>query len=282
MPDLELAEERQEPGIFAAEEYKDNLHVLLMGRPGSGKSTFAATFPKPMLVFGFDPGGKEDPYLERGAAGPVQAAKIAGVEYYFRDVASKKDKSKLVVRYEYWGESNPLQPTRYPAFMARTMRLEEEIREMRWATIVLDSATYFELAARSYSECGINKGVADGRQHYAFSAHACEQYLMMRVPNLLLANTVTICHVDDQQDFTGEGGVTIRKMAALPGKLPNRIAGGYGECWYIYQPRSGHPERLLQTDERDGNKFDCKSLKKFGDPCPAHYELLWKTKRRGE
>lgn len=40
------------------------LHVLNYGDSGSGKSTFAATFPKPMIVFMWDPLGKEMPYLK--------------------------------------------------------------------------------------------------------------------------------------------------------------------------------------------------------------------------
>jgi len=42
------------------------LHVVVMGDPGARKSTFAATFPKPMLVLNFDPMGKETPYLLAG------------------------------------------------------------------------------------------------------------------------------------------------------------------------------------------------------------------------
>ena len=39
---------------------------LVYGDPGSGKSTFLSTFPKPLLVFSFDPFGKEIPYLKHG------------------------------------------------------------------------------------------------------------------------------------------------------------------------------------------------------------------------
>ena len=49
------------------------IHCLVYGQPGTGKSTFAATFPKPMLVFMFDSFGKEMPYLDPaiGLALPV-------------------------------------------------------------------------------------------------------------------------------------------------------------------------------------------------------------------
>jgi hypothetical protein len=39
---------------------------LVYGEPGSGKTTFAATWPKPLLVIFFDPIGKDLPYLELG------------------------------------------------------------------------------------------------------------------------------------------------------------------------------------------------------------------------
>lgn len=42
------------------------IHVLVYGDFGSGKSTFAATFPKPQLIFCFDAYGKEMPYLKGG------------------------------------------------------------------------------------------------------------------------------------------------------------------------------------------------------------------------
>jgi hypothetical protein len=47
------------------------LHVLVHSEPGTGKSTFAATFPKPMLVLLWDPPGKEIPYLRGGEVGDL-------------------------------------------------------------------------------------------------------------------------------------------------------------------------------------------------------------------
>ena len=43
---------------------RPTLHWVLYGDFGSGKSTMAATFPKPMLVHMFDPFGKDMPYLK--------------------------------------------------------------------------------------------------------------------------------------------------------------------------------------------------------------------------
>ena len=44
------------------------LHVLDYADWGAGKSSFAATFPKPMLVWMFDPYGKDFPYYKQGGA----------------------------------------------------------------------------------------------------------------------------------------------------------------------------------------------------------------------
>ena len=42
------------------------IHAMPYGDPGSEKSTFAATFPKPMVVLFFDPFAKAGPYRRRG------------------------------------------------------------------------------------------------------------------------------------------------------------------------------------------------------------------------
>lgn len=264
-----MAEETNQP---VEDGFAERIHLLAMGRATGGKSFLCASFPKPMLVFGFDPAGKEKSYLERGKPGPI----TKGDHCYYREVFSASDPSKVIIRYEYWGESNPQKPTAYARFVARTANLEAEIAKVGYQTVVADTATFFELSARYYSEYSLNKDVKDGRQHYAFSTKACEQYLMMRWPNLLTVNSIVCCHIDDQKDESEEGGVVIRKMAALPGKLPNRMPGGFGEVWRIYYAgeKDGKPIHLIQTKGRNGNAYDCKSLLGVKDAIPNHYEAV--------
>jgi hypothetical protein len=260
---------------MADETVHENLHGLFMGRPGGGKSTLAATFPKPMLVLSCDPPGKEKAYLDRG----TPSGYLKGDYCYYREVKSKNDPDKLIIRVEYWGEPNPFKPTSYPRFVTRTAHLESEIEQSGWRTVILDTSTYFELSARSYSEHGINSAVKDGRQHYAFSTHACEQHIMQRWPNLLLCNSLVLCHIDDQKDEAADGeGVVTRKMVALPGKLPNKLPGGYGEVWRVYyagKDKEGKPVHLVQTQARTGDSHDCKSLMGFKDGSIPHYTALW-------
>ena len=42
------------------------IHVLVYADTGSGKSEFLSTFPKPMLIWHFDPYGKDLPYIRKG------------------------------------------------------------------------------------------------------------------------------------------------------------------------------------------------------------------------
>lgn len=250
----------------------ENIHGLILGRPGAGKSTLVATTPKRLLVCMTDPPGKEQPYLDRGIAGPIEA----GDHCYYRHVFSRKEPDQWIIRIEFWGEPNPASPTMYPHWVARSVRLENDIREWGIKSIALDTATYFEYMARYYSAGGINKDVKDGRQHYAFSTAACEQYIAMRFPNFLLCNSFVLCHIDDQKDESDSGeGTVIRKMAALPGKLPNRLPGGYGEVWRVYVAEDG--SRVLQTQARPNNTFDCKSLLGVPDYTFPHYEAVKKA-----
>lgn len=252
---------------------QEHLHVLLMGRPGGGKSTLCATFPKPMLVFGFDPAGKERPYMERGTGSGIKK----GDYCFYREVCDLADPSKVIIRYEFWGENNPMKPTAHPRLMARMAGLEQDISKCGYQTVIVDTATFFELSARTYSEYSINASVKDGRQHYGYSAKMCEQYLMMRFPNLLLCNSIVCCHIDDQKDDSEEGGVVVRKMAALPGKVPNRMCGGFGEVWRVYfagKTAKGKPIHLLQTQPREVNTYDCKSLLHVPDGIQPHYEAI--------
>lgn len=230
-----------------------------------------------MLVALTDPPDKAQPYLDRGRADEIKK----GTHCYYQDVFSKKDPDKLVIRVEYWGEANPTSPTAYSHFIKRFNTIEEEIKTEGWKTVILDTVTYLELSARYYSKYGFNADTIDGRQHYAFSAQACEQYVMMRWPNLLLANTFVLAHIDDQKDESDSGeGVVIRKMAAMPGKMPNRVGGGFGEVWRVYVADNGRHE--VQTQHRPGNAFDCKSLKKFPDGCYADLEVMWAEKEKAD
>ena len=255
---------------------RDPMHILLMGLSGAGKTTLCSTFEKPELVFLFDPPGQERAYINRGKATGIKKSDHG----YYREVYSTTT-GKLIIRIEYWGESNPFKPSAYPRFVSRTANLEGEIEKEGWKTVVADTATFFELSARYYSENSFQKDVKHGQQHYAFSTHACEQHLMTRWPNLLLCNSIVCCHFDDQKDEAEDGsGVVTKKMVALPGKLPNRIPGGFGEVWRVYYAgadKEGKAVYLLQTQRRPSNSYACKSAMGVKDGIIPHFDAIWKS-----
>jgi hypothetical protein len=251
---------------------RKKIRPLILGKDGAGKSWMVATFPKKMLVFLTDAPDKADAYLRRGIPGEIEKGQFC----YFQNVFSEKDPEKLIIRVEYWGESNPDNPTSYGRFISRTANLESEITAESYQSVVLDSATAFELMARYYSENNINKGVKDGRQHYAFSSHAAEQFIMTRWPNLIATNAVVIGHYDEQKDESDDGEkVVVKSMIALPGKLPNRIGSQYSEVWRVYIDSAGN--RVLQTSPRPGNSFACKTSVGFKDGIFPHYESIWQS-----
>lgn len=245
------------------------IRVLLEGESGVGKSTCANTFPGPRLVELFDPPGKGQPYLEGGIPSEIKDAD--GILY--QEVFSEKT-GNMITRVEYFSELSlaPESASAYDRFLKRAATLDRDLPNYR--TVIFDSATYFELASRKHSEYNLNRGVKDGRQHYGLSRHECEEWLMRKLPSLLFHNVVVIAHLDlVKNDVTGE----LLRLAAVPGKLANSLGAGYGEVYRAYTQRddSGVTTYWLQTRSHEG--YNCSSLIKAGDPCVAHYKMLWEN-----
>lgn len=182
----------------------------------------------------------------------------------------------------YFNETNPLAPTVYPRFGNWSLGLRDLLKTLGAKSFCLDSATYLELSARLYSEMVENrtnkKGevTADRRIHYGYSAYECGRFIMGMVPNLIEVNSMAIAHISDQRDDSESGAIT-RKMAALPGQIPNLLPGGYGEVWRVYpQGFDSHRKEAhwIQTQRRPDNTYDCKSLLHVPDPTQAHYKAI--------
>jgi hypothetical protein len=135
------------------------MHVMLYADTGVGKSSFARTFPKPMLVFHFDPHGKDWPYRkdEEGNAlpdGGLQSYPTfnvgqGAVDIPYRDVQDPQG----VIRLEYFHD-DPETPSAINTFRYRLAMLHHEYAA--WKTIVTDSVTFMELAARKWEEKVMN------------------------------------------------------------------------------------------------------------------------------
>lgn len=240
------------------------IHVLMYGDSGAGKSTSAATFPKPMLVLAFDPYGKETPYLKRGI--------VAEGEDEFgtrtQDVLSKKS-GGLLIRVEHYIDFDPSKPEAYSRFLARLTRLNKDVDEFQ--TIVLDSVTFMELAARKLQQYKINPNSKEPRQWFAGSTDTLEEVLMIRF-GALPCNVVVLAHVDEDKDEVH--GTYVRNPSA-PGRLRKRSPAGYGELYraYVKKAEGGDRKHLWQT--RSDSLFNAASQVGAPDPCDQDYRMIW-------
>jgi hypothetical protein len=251
-----------------------------VGDYGAGKSTFANTFPKPMLIMFFDAFGKDFPYLQNGTVSELFSDAKAD---WVRTVHSAKQPDRLLKRIEYYHELSwvepvevqrkagksvrDVNPTAYNTFLKRMAGFHHEYTD--WATIVLDSATPLEIAARRWDQFVLNPGAEDGRQWYGASKDMLERMLFTRFAGFPM-NVVVLCHIDDEK-FEHQGKQ--RRVPMLPGKLRGSLGSQYQEVYHQFVSDQG--EYLLQT--RTDALFACTSAIQAPNPSPAHYEALWAT-----
>jgi len=241
-------------------------HWLLFGDPGAGKSTGAATFPKPMLVFMWDPRGKEQPYLKRGGAS------TAGVDDFgigYQSVLSRSDPTREIIRIEHYNDADPQKPEAYKAFLTRLTRLDDDLRTYR--TVVLDSVTFMELAARKMHQYVLSPTAKEPRQWHAGSTDALEEVLMIRF-GALACNVVVIAHIDEDKDEVH--GFAIRNPA-MPGRLRKRSPAGYSELYRCYAKRDAKLGATYLWQTRSDALYNCATQVEAPDPCPQDYRAIW-------
>jgi AAA domain len=259
------------------------IHCLVYGESGTKKSTFAASFPTPMLVFFFDPLGKDGPYLRRGEPTgliPSQFDNFPAQEVYEID-PTQQEGVGLLMRLEYFPDPLPTKPRGYATFLTRFAQVQSHVFGVRpiegepaWKTIVFDSATFMELAARKYAQYVLDPTSKDPRRWYGASKEQLEETLLIAAGSLAV-NIVTICHVDEDKDEAG--GFMVRNPS-LPGKLRKAMASGYGEFYhsYITATDKGAVAYHLQTQ---GNQlFNAGSQILAPNNCPPQYQALWEQK----
>ena len=268
----------------------DPIHELGYGDPGAGKTEFASTFPKPLLVFQFDPYGKDTPYLRRGVSKEFTFDNLGTP---IRQIMSRKT-GALLIQIEYFHDTNwvmdvkgqganqttiptaHVDPECWERFGKRMYYFNPEEYD-QWATVVFDSITTMEIAARAFFQYRLNPSAKDGRQWWASSTDALEQILYTRVAGLPM-NVVALAHVDKEQDEVL--GVRVRNPLA-PGRLRGSLGGAYGEFYhhFVSQPRdannrpTGEREYLVQT--QGSSQWNSSSQIHAPDPSVATYEALW-------
>lgn len=250
------------------------LHVLVYGETGSGKSSFAATFPKPMLVICFDPLGKHLPYLKGGEAQPRSAYNIGEeITIPYQDVVCEDG----VIRVEFYHDLNIDVPTSFQSYRMRMAAFSNEMDQYK--TIVTDSVTFMELSARKLDEKILNPlppgvsryakgGGHDARQWYGASTDALEEMLCVRYAGLPM-NVVVIAHTNKKKTFSGGDQV---QGAFAPGRLYERslLSAAYQEQYRCYTDEGDH---YIQTQNRSG--FVGTTQIEAHDPSHPTYDHLW-------
>lgn len=249
---------------------------FLYGLPGDGKTKAAATWPKPMLIYMFDPPGKDTFYLQQGTPGGIVLGEDGTPWQYVYDGDPEDDKSQVLITLAYLFDLNPTAldfRTRLTA-SERFSEMLATIKHDDYATVVLDSITCFRDAvvrANQYKLNSRSKGdkQADGRQWYGAAANAIQSEVMSTMCYWMTTNVVVIGHVHREMDNVG--GSMIYGYD-LPGQLKDNISRTFAEVYRVYTDGSGH-QALFQTRKHDA--YPAQSHLQVPDPCALHYEALW-------
>lgn len=259
--------------------FRPYVHAICYAPAGAGKSFFAATWPKPMLVLSFDPVGKTvRPYYSRGNPLPeVQGDVGQGLVL----VESKKNPGRTIIQLEYFHDDElkadgELEPVAYPRFLSRLPSLYDEVRAGMWMTVVIDSLTAMKLATRNLHQFKLNKGDKDDRRFDKLATDDLEQALCCRLVSLR-CNLVLLAHVDKDKDEVA--GAMVNQIA-MPGRLAKSdgLASRYPEMYTIRRERDTKDRsvirRWLQT--QPDAAFNCMSTQLDApDHIAPDYKNLW-------
>lgn len=253
------------------------LHAVVYAPAGRYKSTFAATFPKPMLVLAFDPLNKMGPYYRRGIAGPEV---IGECDQAIVMVASKKNPDKTIVTLEGFYDDviladGTLDPTAYLRFLSRMPSFYEEVREGLYATVVVDTLATMSIASRNLHEFKLHKGDKDGRLHYARAKNDIEQAICCRLVNVCRGiNFLVLTHVDkDKDEIMG----TMIGQPAAPGSLATQdgLPARFPELYYIRGTREKDKTINYVIQTKDDGRYNAFSGINAPDGCALDYNALW-------
>lgn len=267
----------------AAQRYPD-IHLLLYGESGAGKSTFWASlikyhyenFGEPSLVFQFDPYGKATPYTELGEVQENKHEFYAGLGIEVDDVIGPD--GKLICQVEYYAEPIPDDPQAISRFEKRMVGFEQQARN--WASICVDSMTFFQRASfQKWKK--LNPLAPDNfKQQTNLSWYGG---VKEDGANLLMSRTIwwrtnvgVICHVaKDKEEFADLGAI---KGVALVGQLAKDAPAGFDEVHRlrIVPDKSGKGEHKRELQTRSDSMWNANSLvTKAPNPCAPDYQALW-------
>lgn len=247
------------------------IHVLVYGESGSGKTTFASSFPKPMLVWLFDPPGKGMPYKRRGSRSEEGIDQDLGIRV--TNVFGPDD--SLLIQVEHYLDPNPQRPSAYKLFRERLSGFEDEFEW--WQTVVLDSLTFCELASRWDHQHRLNPSAKDGRQWYGGAKEDMEQLLMGRIPAYPM-NVVVTAHIDEEKDEVH--GMMVRNPSVV-GKLRKFASAAFAEFYHSFVTADDKGNRIYALQTQGDRFFNAASQIPAPNPCLSDYQALFAEEERG-
>ena len=256
---------------------RPKLKTIVFGHTGAGKSSFAGTFPKPMLVLMGDGMGKDYPYwktwngyfLSGDRIGELQQYQIEGSDTIisYRDIQHDDG----LVRIEYYSDPEPEKPTSFSKLQNRLTVMHKEFGY--WETVVADSLTSFEYWSRMRQMFVMNPQAKEPRQWYNQSKEDIERNLKYRIAAYPM-NCVLVAHVDAERDESALANAILRNPEA-PGKLRGNLAQQWMEMYYAYIRVGDKGERMYLLQTQQNMIFNAQTQIMAPDPCWNHYNALW-------
>ncbi len=174
-------------------------------------------------------------------------------------------------RIQYFHDTDPYKPDAWPRYQGRVSSLKDEWAY--WNTIVIDSASFLEVAVRKYDQYVLNPHCKDPRKWYGASAQAQEEAIWY-IPATWPINVITICHVETK--LSEVQGTFVRTPLVRGTQLQGKMGAAYTEIYRAYAARNeeGKVEHRVQT--KMDEQYAATSMIDADDPSVPEYSALWK------
>lgn len=256
------------------------IHAFIYADPGRQKTTFAASFPKPMLVLACDPLDKMAPYRRRGITGHRDIPEDDNNIYVPTEyVMSTREDDAIAIQMEYYTDRTAFAPTGVSAWeqmQDRMIDLWQEDSEGKWATVVLDSLSSLEYIVRCHYQFKENPVTKEGneqdqRQWYRKSAEGIEQVCYALA--WLNCNVVVLAHIRAERDAVRD---TVLWTPEAPGVRNRRIPSIFGEIYTMHvDPAVDDDVNSVFMQTRSDGKYVASSQINAPDDCDPNYAAIW-------
>lgn len=263
-----------------------SIQCLIYGLPGSGKTTFLATFPRPIRLDCFDPLGKATPLLKLGEVEDGETSLGVPMKRVW-------DGDKLIAEIRFYHDSEPETPDAFSFF-------RREIKDFvpkQWGTYGLDSITAMQRSALYEQQFVVNKGAKQPMQWYAGTTDQLERTLCTRFGSYT-CNLVVCAHVEEKEviapstgagaperrvdkrveaDADESGRVTVVRGISAPGRLRRKhgLMASFSEVLRAHTVRHEDGSRTYHLQSMPDADYIATTQIGVPDGCTNTYDALW-------